>query len=275
MSLAIAFKSSEGIVLAADSRVTLTLTKQQGEQVETVHSYYDNATKLFNVSGQKHIGAVTYGTGIILSQGVPRTVHSYLPEFESQLTKRGDDRLDVDIFASRLGNFFMRKWKEAKMPENSEPMTFLIGGYNENIPFGKLYQVSVPASSDPSEYYSSPGDFGIAFGGQMNTVQRLLNGFDSNLMNSARGILNLDNSQAETLEKGLKQQLGQEIHYHVLPLQDSVNLAILLVRTTIEFQNLALGMRGVGGSIDVATITPVTGFEFVQRKVLTGEQSSY
>ena len=271
MSLAIAFKSSEGIVLTADSRVTLTGTKKVGEQVETFHSYYDNATKLFKVNGQKYIGAVTYGTGVILSQGIPRTVHSYLPEFESQLAKRGDERIDVNIFASRLGKFFMRKWKEANMPENSEPMIFLIGGYNQNIPYGKLYQVSIPASSDPVEIYPNAGDFGIAFGGQRNAVQRLLNGFDTNLLNSAKGILDLDNSQVETLEKGLKERLGQEIQYHVLPLQDSVDLAILLVRTTIEFQNLALGISGVGGSIDVATITPVNGFSFVQRKVITGQ----
>ena len=271
MSLAIAFKSSEGIVLAADSRVTLTGTKQTGNQVEVTHSYYDNATKLFNVNGQKDIGVVTYGTGVILSQGIPRTVHSYLPEFESQLARRGAERIDVDIFASRLGKFFLRKWKEAGMPEQSEPMIFLVGGYNENIPFGKLYQVSIPASPNPVEYHSNPGEFGITFGGQMNTVQRLLNGFDAKLLNAAKEILDLDDSQAGTLEEGLKERLGGEILYQVLPLQDSVNLAILLVRTTIEFQNLSFGQRGVGGSIDVATITPADGFNFVQKKTLVGE----
>ena len=50
MSLAIAFKGPEGIVLAADSRVTLTTSTAKG----VIHATYDNATKLFAVGGQPY-----------------------------------------------------------------------------------------------------------------------------------------------------------------------------------------------------------------------------
>ena len=53
MSLAIAFKGPEGIVLAADSRVTLTGELPGGE---IFTSYFDNATKLLIVQGQPYVG---------------------------------------------------------------------------------------------------------------------------------------------------------------------------------------------------------------------------
>ena len=99
MSLAVAFKASEGIVLAADSRVTLTDFK--GQWVRTgnpnnwlVPATYDNATKLLTVSGQKYVAASTYGVGVIGLQE-PRTAHSLLPEFEAKLAP---NRLSVEDF---------------------------------------------------------------------------------------------------------------------------------------------------------------------------------
>ena len=85
MSIGIAFKGPEGIVLAADSRVTLT--GQRPNSNVLVEAHYDNATKLLKVRGQDFVGAVTYGLGA-LGDREPRTAHSYLPEFESELEKK-------------------------------------------------------------------------------------------------------------------------------------------------------------------------------------------
>jgi hypothetical protein len=57
----------------------------------------------------------------------------------------------------------------------------------------------------------------------------------------------------------------------VLPLQDCVDLALFFIRTTIVAQQLTVGIRGCGGSIDVATITRREGLRFVQRKRIVGE----
>ena len=57
MSLGIAFKGPEGIILAADSRVTL-MAQLAGQNI-AIPSTFDNATKLLRVEGQKYVGAVT------------------------------------------------------------------------------------------------------------------------------------------------------------------------------------------------------------------------
>ena len=71
MSLGIAFKGPEGIVLAADSRVTLLTPSPQMLNLPPMllPSTYDNATKLLRISEQKYIGAVTYGVGSIGIKG--------------------------------------------------------------------------------------------------------------------------------------------------------------------------------------------------------------
>jgi hypothetical protein len=78
MTLAIAFKGREGIVLAADSRDTLlsgvrsTRTDDSTAGVRAIGiretltiSYFDNAIKLFQVPGQSHIGFVVSGATLI------------------------------------------------------------------------------------------------------------------------------------------------------------------------------------------------------------------
>jgi hypothetical protein len=58
-----------------------------------------------------------------------------------------------------------------------------------------------------------------------------------------------------------------------MPLQDCVDVAIFFIRTTISAQKLTVGLRGVGGPIDVAIITQKDGLQFVQQKKIHGEES--
>src|SRR5438445_8727774 len=97
MSLGIAFKGAEGIVLAADSRVTLLAGMQlpgvnlpAGSNL-VVPATFDNATKLLSTPRQPFVAAVTYGAGAI-GMKEPRTAASYMPEFDSELLKDAQDK---------------------------------------------------------------------------------------------------------------------------------------------------------------------------------------
>ncbi|MDK1082234.1 MAG: hypothetical protein QGD88_12260, partial [Anaerolineae bacterium] len=66
----------------------------------------------------------------------------------------------------------------------------------------------------------------------------------------------------------LQEKLQLSIPYQVLPLQDSVDLAKLMIQTTLSGQNLSVGRRGVGGPIDIAVVTKVEGLKYIQKKEL-------
>ena len=271
MSLGIALKGAEGIVLAADSRVTLTATNNDPTTKEVFHVFYDNATKLLKVNGQEHIGAVTYGAGSI-GKGSPRTAHSYLPEFEAELTSAGVGRLTVEDFASRLSDFFARQWQAAQMPLEGPMLMFLVGGYDLDEPYGRIYEIAVPTSPKPIERNSGPGTFGITLGGQTDIAQRLMTGYDQKLLGTLQEILGLTDEERNKLALQLGNRLKADIPFPFLPLQDCVDLSILLIRTTIAVQNWIVGLRGVGGPIDVATVTRTEGFSPIQNKTITGER---
>ena len=265
MSLGIAFKGPEGIVLAADSRVTLTGQRPNSNLL--VEAHYDNATKLLKVRGQDFAGAVTYGLGA-LGDREPRTAHSYLPEFETELA--AEKRLPVEEFATRLGEFFQHQWNATNTPAGADPMVFLVGGFDEGDAYGRVFELAVPNAPTPVE--KSANDFGITFGGQAEIAGRLLNGYDPQLENLVKANVHLNPAQTANLRQKVLQRLAMPIPYQFLPLQDCVDLAIFLIKTTATLQGWAAGARGVGGAIDVATVTRTDGFRAIQEKEIVGER---
>ena len=262
MSLGIVIKSPEGIVLAAESRVTLTVNGLNGQPSHMVN--FDNATKLFSFKApHNHIGVVTYGQAAIGQ----RTAHSFVPEFESTLP---NERLTVAEMAQRISNFYMEQWN-AVMPQNyiGPEMTFIVAGFNENEPYGRVFLLDLPQRLQPIEQQPSIGDFGITWGGQREIVDRLIQGFDLRVIPIISQILNLNPQQQQQIDIVLKQNLQLPIPLNVMALQDCINLAKLFIRTTIETQELTIGVRGCGGPIEVAVIKREEELKYIKHKSVT------
>jgi len=273
VSLGIAIKGTEGIVLAADSRVTL-FNQMPGpleNQKVMVPSTFDNATKLLkvNLPKQRYVAAVTFGLGAI-GGTEPRTASSFMPEFEAGIADEG--RLPVKQFAERLSEFFLKQWKNLKMPEKLPPgndMTFMVAGYDEGAAYGTLYAFQVPSDATPKLLIPDQ-QFGANWGGQREFTDRLLQGFDPNLPIVVQDLMGVPAEKRDALlQQKLKGKLGIAIPWQFLPLQDCVDLATFIIRTTIDVQKFVVGVRGVGGAIDVATITKTTGFREIKVKQIS------
>lgn len=289
MSLSIVIKGPEGLVLASESRVTLTA---QGHALpgalglagvaapQTLQVTFDHATKLLAFSApHTYVGAVTFGQAIIgLSQ--PRTPASFIPELEASLPQQ---RVPVAEFAQLLSAFYLQQWQERMPPSLPPPsetplpgggyagpdVTFMVGGFDEGAAYGRVFQFGIPSAPTPVEQNADPA-FGLLWGGQQEIVDRLIKGYDPNLPLLAASALQLEPDEVVALRERLGAlQLALPINF--LALQDCVDLAILLIRTTIAVQQLTISLRGVGGAIDVATITRQEGLRFVQRKQVVGE----
>ena len=277
MSLGIVFKGPEGIVLAADSRVTLharILDPQDPKKIEEIASYYDNATKLLYVNKQPFIGVVTYGVGAI-GQKEPRTAHSYIPEFQDEIPDGNNDknnRLSVKAFSKKMSDFFLDKWNR-NMPTDQKigDMAFLVGGYDDEAPYGTIFEFHIPSKPEPFEQMQDKGTFGLLWGGQREYADRLMQGFDGSLPQLVKQFAKLSDDQAKEMLINLRGTLTAKIPYQFLPLQDCVDLSIFLIRTTIMMQKWIVGIRGVGGAIDVATITRTECFKIDKKKTIFGE----
>lgn len=269
MSLGIVVKGPEGLVLAAESRVTITVSPTvPSPQAHVLTVNFDHAVKLLSFSTPNSaVGAVTYGQAAI---GM-RTAYSFIPEFEAELPQA---RLSVKDFATHLSRFFAEQWRMA-MPSNYQgpDMMFVVAGFDSGEPYGRVYKFGIPSSPNPMEQQPSLQDFGVTWGGTRDFVERLMHGFDGQLLAIVTAALKLQPEQVETLTQAL-QPLQMPIPLQAMALQDCVDLAIFFIRTTIAAQHLTLGPRDCGGPIDVATITRSDGLRFVQRKQLVGEAAS-
>jgi hypothetical protein len=270
MSLGIVIKGPEGLVLAAESRITLGAQLVTPLGTQQVPVYFDNATKLLSFSKPNiAVGVVTYGQAVI-GQQVPRTAASYLPEFEAGLPK---DRMSVLEFAGTISEFYLKQWRQNMPPDNQisniPNMTFVIAGYNPDDIYGQVFVVDIPRAPKPLE--RNPGsEFGITFGGQHEIVSRIINGFDFRLPQTLQQGLNLTPEQMQKFDEIIK-QYQLPIPLQVLALQDGVELACFFIRTTVDAQRFSVGIRGVGGAIDVAVIKRNQDLRFIQRKQEHGE----
>lgn len=273
MSLGVAVKGPEGIVLAADSRITLFAQFNTGNQLPV---YFDNATKLFSFTNEshKHIGIVTYGQAVIGG----RSAHSFLPELENVLISEfGDERQSTRDYADLIRKFFKQRWNEFlehqqnTLIDQIPPMVFIVGGYDPGKPYSTVFRFSLPQDNELEERNPGDSNFGISWGGQLEYASRLLHGYDPRILKIIKETLAPSAKQMKLLESKLKQNVEMRVPYDVLPLQDCINLAILLIKTTISAQDLAIDVRGVGGLIELATITRSEGFSFVQKKNIKGE----
>lgn len=263
MSLGVVIKGPEGVVLAADSRVTLTAQTLDGLALNV---NFDNATKLLSMSEPHNfVGAVTYGSAVI---GL-RTAHSFMPEFEVSLPEK---RLSVEEYAVRLNEFFIEQWEEnVENEEEVAPLVFIVGGYDKGAAYGRVFLFKVPGEVEPVEQNPGDDNFGMTWGGQLQVAARLIHGYDPRLRAILKNELELDEERLTSLFEVIRRHLEFSVPYRVLPLQDCVNLAVLMVRTTINALDLAVGVRGVGGPIDVAAVTRTDGLRYIQQKSLKVE----
>ena len=104
-------------------------------------------------------------------------------------------------------------------------------------------------------------------------MDRLVQGFDPQVPFFAEEILGIAQEQRNPggLYNQLKGKVGAPIPWQFLPLQDSVDLAMFLIKTTIAYQRFTVGIRGVGGATDVAAITR-DGVNEIQIKQISGER---
>jgi hypothetical protein len=272
VSLGIMIKGSEGMVLAADSRVTLfnpVNAPVANNQTIVIPATFDNATKILKVAEQDYVGAVTYGVGAFFTPHGPRTMQSFLPEFEEMLKKKNTERLSVPDFAKLLSDFYKERWDTFvnRPPNPGEEINFLVGGYDEGAAYGRGFGFSIPSNPGPVEQNAVPGAFGITWGGQHDLAFRILYGFDPGVPEFLRTELKLQPQQLEELKKKMEARFAAGIPYQFLPLQDCVDLAVFLIEDTIRFQQYRTTVvRGVGGPVEVATITRDGKFQFLSHK---------
>ena len=248
MSLGICVATSEGIVVAGESRQT-----HGGRAGARVGS--DSATKVFELT--ENVLAVTAGWAFLRPQGAAslRNIASLVEEFKSKIAPGSG----VQAIANELFSYFntVYQWHTAQGHDQPTPpgqiaLQFLVGGYDQQARVGTVFQCNIPGGVVPLRDTNNPGASWI---GQFDVVSRIIKGWDPR-------IGNLPVFQQAGQVAG-QQLAGLEyvIQWHTMTLQDAIDFAKAMIRITIAVQRFTDGIQlmpgdvpGVGGPIDIAVV---------------------
>jgi hypothetical protein len=269
VTIAVAIKVNDGIVLASDSATSLSLP---GGPVANV---YNNANKVFNLHKGLPIGAMTWGAGAIGPASIATLAKDVRRRFQVEPAHHSW-ALDpmaylIEDVADRVHDFlvdekFVPAFGPAGTPDRPY-LGFLVAGYSSDADEPHLFVMDVgPADGDPVEILSSP-DGGVHCWGMPEAINRIMNGFS---LDTAQAVVNLnigmDRPAADQFVVDLQGQVGAQLVHPAMPIQDAIELAEFLVHTTIQYVRFSPGAAMVGGPIEIATVTKHEGFKWVQRK---------
>ena len=235
MSLVVTVNVREGLVMAADSRITLNAQQPQQGGQQTVHlavGMSDSNRKLFVTPNNVGIG--TYGQADI--QGVP--IAGFIDSFIASLPPNlGPQQTAQNILAhfhamnAALNTCFHVAGYDASTPPSQEVWT-------------------VEVQPNRVQKVNQPNQQGLAFGGEGDTVARLLQ------------------PVAVAGPNNTWQPLPPvSVPINFFTIQDAIDFGVHLIRTTIDSIRFQSRPKTVGGPIDVLVIRPGT-HEWVSLKKL-------
>lgn len=248
MSFIITVYVPGAIVMAADSRQSITLTRRESEEdkkmraVETVNS--DFVYKVFLLP--KHDTGISVCGEFVLNKV---TVESHIKRFQEEKLKNNDTVYGI---AQKVRDFFLNQFPSANT-------TFHIAGFNKvsgiSVPYVYIYQ---NIKKEFRRLNVNPGTeeitYGTSWGGQGDVIANIL---------VAKQIKGPDNMVKQ-------QSMMTPIIWDSMPIQDAIDFAIYAVRTTIDTIRFQARPKNVGGPIDVLLLTPEKT-TWIQRKEYRGQ----
>jgi hypothetical protein len=259
MTIAVGVACPEGLVLGADSRSSLI-----GESYFRIVS--DSAHKVFDIGGR--FGAATFGWAFIEGN----TIAGAIEEFAAQTKLRGgiDDVTEKlrDFFRTRIERHVKEGFDQAPA-EGVDVLGFIVGGYDSSG-IGHLKLLYLPSGRVVDGATTAAGNVGAHWQGETDVFVRLLKGFDG------------DRVDISTWPQEHQDQLtGFEylIPFFTMTLQDAVDFATFMIRTTVDMQRFSHGtladpnaLPTCGGPIEILAVTG-RGLEWIQHaRLRTGSR---
>lgn len=253
MTLIVSVRTAEGMVVAGDSVATLSLPVQLTADInvacpQCTHQHvvsgpvlgpplprttFPYAQKVFPFVGCFGVGTAGW------SQVAGRTIHFAIRELEQEIISGGrahglliDDA--AQLIGKRLHELFLKTTPGAAVDwKGKVAIQLQVVGYDKNEPKRRIVQIGADLAvlNKDAEAISVVGEKSVANALYTNNPEATL--------------------QAANFS-----------------LQDAVDFAAFLIRTTSDFQRFSDNIPTVGGEIDIAFTTPFDGFKWIQQKAL-------
>ena len=196
-------------------------------------------------------------------------------QIKANLTRQGAEI--VELKEEKYAVKFKFKDKNGKVREgvgSVDRINLLVAGYNKDGSH-EVYTYYIPGEIEKKRDSREKGkEYGASWIGQHDLVARIVLGWEGRILNLKFVQDAIKNSSKEEIVKQLR-QLEYSIQWGTMALQDAIDFCTLMIQTTSAIQRFSDGIAanpgdipGVGGSVDVAVITPDKGFVWINKKKL-------
>lgn len=260
MTIAIALKIGDGLVLGADSAVTL---RNPGGYPDNV---YHNAEKVINLVKGLPLGAVTWGLGGFARRSSTRLAK----DLRRRLSDPGHrwwinpERYTVEEVAHRVKEFFRHEHHRADFPGGGKGtgFGFMIAGYGPDAAQGEVwsFEVQDDGSCNGPVPVMMDDINGVVYRGDSEPLHRLMRGWAP---------ATIERFASESLPpEEVMQRLDSiaALWNEAMPIQDGIDLVRYLAEVTAGFVRFMARPTTVAPPIDLAVITIHEGFRWVSRK---------
>lgn len=265
MTIAIALKVTDGVVLGTDSAASLL---GDGDRY---YNIFHNAEKTFHLARGLPVGVMTYGLGSLAGLSIGSLVRSLRSRLEGASPAHGDWVLQPASYtlsqvAASVTRFF---YDELYQPTHAGSRTsrlpalgFMIAGFSAQADHPEVWTVEIRDGECAGPVLVlGPADAGrLAWRGESEALDRLLYGANAaaRVRMMVRGLT--EESAAALLED------EENLATPAMPMQDAIDLVRYLADVTTGFARFRMGPPTVAGPIDIAAITRHQGFRWIARK---------
>jgi len=278
MSIAISCNLSDGVIMGADSAVTISGKLEAPDGVrEGVLKVYNEAEKIFQFCDLP-VGIMTYGIGMLGE----RTLESYIREYE--YSKYNEDKklstITIENISGNLKEFFTEKYEaffkdpleqkfgqkyEEILPQNKLPLGLVIGGYSPDDYLSEVWQIQIP-HDDKVRGVREKGNVGSNWFGMNQAIIRLIKGYESKLLNQVVEYFVKEHNVPfnETISEDINKIVNAHeyrIPYQAMPLQEGVDHVKFLLDVVINQHKFVIGAAVCGGNIRMVVINRQKGFQ--------------
>ena len=271
MTVALAIKVHDGLVLATDSATTIGWTNTE-TGIQVANSVYNNANKMVNLHRDLPIGLMTWGLGNVGQQSISTLAKEIRRRLQGENPRFPEWSLDSDSYTIKevadKVRIFLHDEMLSEQVKTSGPLVDLgvfIGGFSSDSISVESYSLTTNGMICAGPDATLTEEFGAVWYAQGEAISRLVLGFSQGT-EQALLTLGVSATDAPAYVDALKKIVHRPLIAAPMPIQDVIDLAIFLVDASIKFTRFSPGYDTVGGPIEVAAITRHEGFKWINRK---------
>jgi hypothetical protein len=290
MTIAACYLSPEGLVFGADS--TSSVLMQSGPGTVAFH-FYNHNQKVFQIGEKSTLGVVTWGLGGLgtlshrtllaqladdLQAKPPATMAdvanrwatlfwgAYTTQLKNELAifKALQAKLPFDPAAATPAPNSRSKQEEDQFQSWARDLVvgFCLGGYVMPSRKPEAFTVTIAPNLSVAPTPMQVQNGGIQWFGVPNLINRLMNGYDLNIIPAILATRKWQGTQQELTDLMDQHRLAHAI----LPIRDAIDYVFTSIYSTIKAMKFSSLAQVCGGPIELAVITTDREFRWVRHK---------